>query len=95
MDHADSRTFALTSLPNAIADASGCAARARGAPAPAAIPLEYGGAFGMNVRFRTQGGEAPVLRVMWVKENDAWRIAAYDIAAPLNLGRPEAATPRS
>ena len=36
----------------------------------------------MNIRFRTQGGEAPVLRVMWVKENDAWRIAAYDMQLP-------------
>ncbi len=46
------------------------------------IPLDYGKAFGMTVRFKTQGGEAPVLRVLWLKENDTWRIAAYDVELP-------------
>jgi hypothetical protein len=82
MDHADSRVFSLTSLPNAIAAASDCGARTRGEPAPAAVPAEYGRAFGLNIRFQTRGGEAPVLRTMWAQENGAWRVTAYDLELP-------------
>ena len=43
----------------------------------------YGkGGFGMLVRVRTKGGEPPVLRVLWMKENGTWRITAYDIELP-------------
>jgi hypothetical protein len=82
MDHPYSRTFALASLPNAIAQASDCAARARGASFTGEIPLEYGSAFGMNVRFKTRGGSAPVLRLLWLKRNELWRIVVYDVEAP-------------
>ena len=82
MDHPYSRTFALTSIPNAIAQSFDCAVRARGGRFTGEIPLEYGKAFGMNVRFKTRDGEAPVLRTLWLKENDLWRIAAYDIEVP-------------
>ena len=50
----------LTSTPNALADASECAARA--APLCRPLPLEYGEGFGINVRFNTRSGEAGVLR---------------------------------
>ena len=53
MDHAHSRTFSLTSIPNAIGDAVECDARARGAIPPDPLPLEYGKAFGLTVRFGT------------------------------------------
>ena len=43
---------------------------------------EYGKAFGMNVRFKTKGGEAPVLRMLWVKDPVAWRITTYGIESP-------------
>jgi len=82
MDHPYSSTFALSSLPNAIADAADCAARARGESFTGEIPLEYGKVFGMNVRFKTKGGDTPVLRTLWIKENDVWRIAVYDVEVP-------------
>jgi hypothetical protein len=82
LSHPYSRAFALTSVPNAIASAADCAARAKGESFNADTPLEYGKAFGMNFRFRTQGGETPVLRMLWIKENDAWRIALYDVEYP-------------
>jgi hypothetical protein len=82
MDHPYSRTFALTSVPDAIAQAVDCAARARGERFRGEVPPEYGKAFGMNVRFKTGGGDAPVLRALWLKENGLWRIAAYDIEVP-------------
>jgi hypothetical protein len=82
MDHADSRAFSLTSMPDAIGDAGECAARARGAIPPDPVPLEYGKAFGMNVRFWTAASEAPVLRLLWRNENGAWRITSYDIELP-------------
>ena len=82
MDHSYSRTFALTSLPTAIAQSFDCAARARGGRFTAEIPPEYGKAFGMNVHLKTRDGEAPVLRTLWMKKNDLWRIAAYDIEVP-------------
>ncbi len=40
MDHPDSGTFTLTSVPNVIADAAGCDLRAKGEPFPSGIPLE-------------------------------------------------------
>jgi len=46
------------------------------------MPPEYGTAFGMNIRFLTLAGEGAVLRVLWLKELGAWRIAAYDVELP-------------
>jgi hypothetical protein len=36
----------------------------------------------MIVRFRLKGGEAPVLRTIWKKEDGAWRIFVYDVETP-------------
>ena len=69
MDQPYSRMFSLTSFPTALGDAVECDARARGAVPPDPLPLEYGEAFGMTFRFRTQGGDAPVLRLLWRKED--------------------------
>ena len=82
LDHRYSNAFTLTSLPDAIADASSCAARARGDRAIGDAPLQYGQAFGLNLRFRTQSGEAPVLRLLWSKEAGGWRITGYDVELP-------------
>ena len=81
MAHSGSRTFALSSVPDALADAVDCDARARGQQI-VDVPPVYGNAFGMNVRFRLKGGEAPVLRTIWKKEDGAWRIFVYDIETP-------------
>ena len=35
------------------------------------MPLDYGHGFGMNVRFKTRSGDAPVLRLLWRRENGA------------------------
>jgi hypothetical protein len=82
MDQPYSRTFSLTSLPAALGDVAECEARARGAAPPDPLPLEYGQAFGMTFRFLTQGGDAPVLRLLWRKEADTWRVTAYDVEVP-------------
>ena len=82
MDHADSKTFALSSVPNALAEAADCAARAGGVRLPREIPQEYGQAFGMTVRFLTRDGEGPVLRTLWMQENGAWRITSYGVETP-------------
>jgi hypothetical protein len=82
IDHPFARVFTLTSIPNAVADASECAGRARGSSVPDPVPLEYGAGFGMNVRFKTRSGEAAVLRALWRKENPDWRITSYDIEQP-------------
>ena len=82
MNHAFARAFTLTSIPNALADASECAARARGSTVPDPLPLEYGEGFGMNVRFKTRSGEAAVLRGLWRKESANWRITSFDIEQP-------------
>ena len=82
MDQPYSRMFSLTSFPAALGDAVECDARARGVVPPDPLPLEYGEAFGMTLRFRTQGGDAPVLRLLWRKEGDAWRVTAYDVELP-------------
>ena len=44
--------------------------------------LDYGDAFGMSLRFRTTGGDAPVLRLLWRKEADVWRITSYVVELP-------------
>jgi hypothetical protein len=82
MDQPYSRIFSLTSLPAALGDAVECEARARGAVPPDPLPLEYGQAFAMTFRFRTQAGDAPVLRLLWRKEGDAWRVTSYDVELP-------------
>jgi hypothetical protein len=82
LNHPYSRTFALVSVPNAIATAADCAARARGDRFAGEISPEYGQAYGMNFRFQTRGGEAPVMRTLWTNENGSWRIAVYDIEYP-------------
>ncbi len=82
MNHADARVFSLSSIPNAIADAAECAARAAGSTVPDPVPLEYGNAFGATLRFRTRSGDAPVLRLVWRKESGAWQITSYAVELP-------------
>ncbi len=82
MEHPYSRTFALGSLPNALAEASDCSYRAGGGAYKGDPHPEYGNAVGMTVRFKTVGGEAPVLRMLWQKDPEAWRITAYGIETP-------------
>jgi hypothetical protein len=82
MEHRYSRTFALGSLPAALAEASDCSYRARGGTFNGDPQPEYVNAFGMTVRFKTVGGEAPVLRILWRKDPEAWRITAYGIETP-------------
>ena len=82
MDQPYSRTFSITSFPTALGDAVECEARARGDVPPDPLPLEYGQAFGMIFRFRTQDGEAPVLRLLWRKEDNTWRVTSYDVEVP-------------
>ena len=69
IDQPYSGTFSLNGFPNALSDAVECDARARGAVPPDPLPLEYGEAYGMTFRFRTKGGDAPVLRLLWRKED--------------------------
>ena len=82
MDQPYSQIFSLISFPAALGEAVECEARARGAVPPDPLPLEYGEAFGMTFRFRTQGGDAPVLRLLWRKEDNTWRITSYDVDVP-------------
>lgn len=82
MDQPYAGVFSLTSFPNALGDAVECDARARGVVPPDPLPLEYGAAYGMTFRFRTQGGDAPVLRLLWRNEAGTWRITAYEVELP-------------
>ena len=82
MNHRDAATFTLTSIPNQLGDLAECEARARGDKVPDAIPAEYGEAFGLNVRFRTLSGDAPLLRLLWRNVDGAWRITSYMVEAP-------------
>src|SRR5262249_7673606 len=82
MDHPYAAAFTLTSIPDAFTDAADCVALASGARFPKEFPLQYGKGFGMTIRLRTQGGEAPVLRTLWTREQDAWRITAFDLEVP-------------
>jgi hypothetical protein len=82
MDHGYAGTFTLTSVPNVLIDAADCAARARGQRFKGELTGEYGKAFGLSFRFQTGSGDAPVLRMIWVKEDGAWRITAYDVEQP-------------
>jgi hypothetical protein len=82
MDQPYSRVFSLMSIPTALVGVIECEGRARGAVPPDPLPLEYGEAFGMTFRFRTQGGETPVLRLLWRKEANTWRVTSYDVEVP-------------
>ena len=82
MDQPYAGLFSLTSIPNALGDTVECDARAHGAVPPDPLPLEYGQAFGMTFRFRTQSGDAPVLRLLWRREDGNWRVTAYEVELP-------------
>jgi hypothetical protein len=82
MAHPFSGTFAPGSVPDVAAEWFDCEYRARGESPRGDPPLEYGSAFGMNVRFKTLGGEPPVFRALWMKEDGEWRITAYDVERP-------------
>jgi hypothetical protein len=82
VDQPYSRIFTLTSLPAAIADAVECDVRARGDALPDPGPLQFGETFGLTFRLRTEAGETPVLRLLWRKEANTWRITAYDVEVP-------------
>ena len=82
MEHRRSSTFALASIPNAMADAANCAARARGQKYSGDVAPEYGRGFVEAVRFRSTGDDGPVLRLLWMKVKDQWKITAYDVDLP-------------
>ena len=75
-------TFTLVSFPNAITEWADCAAHRNGDGFPDPIPLEYGEGFGLYFRLRTEGGETPVYRALWARENGEWKITAFSVEAP-------------
>ena len=82
MDHPDQRVFSLTSVPDAFADAAECSTRTGAIIMPDPMPLVYGNGFVTIVRFKTRAGEAPILRLLWRKENGSWRITSYGVELP-------------
>jgi len=36
----------------------------------------------MSLQFRSPGAEAPVLRLLWRKQEGSWRITSYDVELP-------------
>ena len=82
LDHPYSRTFSLSSLPDALSAAASCAARVAGTPYTPVANDAYGRGFSMTVHFRTESGETPVVRILWMKEPAGWRITAYDVEYP-------------
>ena len=83
LEHPYARTFALTGLPGSIAAAADCESRAKGESFKGLSGTAYGAAFGTNLRFRSAtGDDAGVLRLLWLKEDGAWRISAYDVEQP-------------
>jgi hypothetical protein len=82
LDHPDSGAFALASVPDALAEVLDCAAPERRQQFNADSAPVYGQTFGMNIRFLTKEGEAPVVRMLWLKEADAWRITVYGVELP-------------
>jgi hypothetical protein len=82
MSHRYDRVFGLTGLPSALADAVECDAREQDLGVPDPLPLEYGKAFGMTMRFKMRSGDAPILRLLWRREPEGWRITSYDVELP-------------
>ena len=82
MAHRNSRAFTLTSIPDALAEAAACQARARGEKFNAGATPAYGRGFVTALKFRSAGPDAAVLRLLWVREQDAWKISAYELDLP-------------
>jgi hypothetical protein len=82
MDHPYSRTFTLSGVPTALAAAVDCTSRVRGEPFKGEGGSDYGTAYAISFRLQSEGGDAPVFRALWLKENGAWRITAYDVEVP-------------
>ena len=82
VDHQDAGTFSLASVPDAVADLDLCGTSDRAAAARADATPQYGQAYGLAFRFRTRGGETPVLRMLWLKEGGDWKVVAYEVVLP-------------
>jgi len=82
MQHSASRTFSLVSYPDTVGKMANCTAPVDGPRFQPNQPQVYGSVFGMNIRFLTGAGEAPVLRTLWQKQDGRWRITTYDIEYP-------------
>jgi hypothetical protein len=82
VDHSDSGVYTITSVPDAFAAAADCAVRAQGTTPKIDPPSEYGRAYVLLFHFRTQSGETPVLRTLWMNVSGSWRIVAYDVVVP-------------
>jgi hypothetical protein len=83
MPHQNSRAFALIGLPDAFSRAADCGARSRGETYSEDMAPVYGNAYAMLLRVKTQAGEPPVLRTLWMKDDtNTWRIAVYDVETP-------------
>ena len=81
MSHPYASTFALTSMPDAIITAADCASRARNERVKGEL-RGYGKAFGMNIRFRTESGDAPILRLLWTKDRQRLAHPSCDVEQP-------------
>lgn len=82
MSHRHSLAFTLTSIPNALAEAASCTARARGIKFKAAETPEYGEGYVTAMRFKGGGVDAAVLRLLWMKQQGAWKITSYELELP-------------
>lgn len=82
MAHRHSRAFTLTSIPNALAEAASCKARARGIKFKAVETPEYGDGYVAAMRFKGAGVDAAVLRLLWMKQQGAWKITSYELELP-------------
>ncbi len=81
--HDREEAFTLVNSPEYIAEGLGCQLRlAGGEPPPAPGSKVYGHYYGTLFQLRLAGEDPAVLVLLWGKEDDRWRIVAYDVATP-------------
>ncbi len=83
--HARSKTFALVSIPEYMADALNCAAKG-GEETPAdkrgSDAMNYGKYYGMGFRLKKAGADSGVLWAVWTQDGGTWKLSSYTVLAP-------------
>jgi hypothetical protein len=84
INHPYSNEFTLLGVPDAFADAFLCGSMSREAAIKSLEDsnAQYGHYFGILFKVRTRDNQGAVLGVLWAKENEAWRIIAYQTIRP-------------
>jgi hypothetical protein len=83
--HANSKAFALVSIPDYMARALDCKTRTAGEQVSFRAPdgeKDWGKYYAMGLRLAKAGEDSGVLWAVWAQEGGAWKVVAYTVLTP-------------